>query len=233
MRKVKELIDSFGPVKIYQARYQCAYSNISRNFWWDTQTSGGPIVEQATHFVDLARFFCGDADLSTVQAMAIKATEPIGALGSQSVDESKIPEERRIPRVTTASWRFKNGAIGTLMHSALLHGWKYETQLEVSGDGYYVCVRDPYDKCLVSYRAPGTEEEKTLQLQDDPYKMELEAFMHGVRHGDKKLIQSSFDDAYKSYELTWAIRRQADASSFVSAPAASPVPVHSTVESAE
>lgn len=31
----------------------------------------GPIVEQATHFVDLSRYFGGDVDLDSVQAHAL------------------------------------------------------------------------------------------------------------------------------------------------------------------
>jgi predicted dehydrogenase len=34
-------------------RYCCAYSKIDRKEWWDQRVSGGPIVEQATHFATL------------------------------------------------------------------------------------------------------------------------------------------------------------------------------------
>lgn len=218
MRKVKELIQSFGEVKLFQAKYYCAYSNINKLAWWDADQSGGPVVEQGTHFVDLARYFCGDADLSTLQALSLKATEPIAALSKIPVDESSIPVERRIPRVTTATWRFNNGAIGTLTHTALLHGWNYETQIEILGDGYYISVRDPYEKCLITYRAPGTEEEQTLQLRDDPYKTEIEAFINAIKTGDRTLIQSNFEDAFKTYQLTWAIRRKAEESASFTSP---------------
>lgn len=46
-------------------------------------------------FVDLARYFCGDADLDTVTAMAIKATDPMGELAKLPVDEAHIPPEHR------------------------------------------------------------------------------------------------------------------------------------------
>ena len=60
--------------------------------------------------------------------------------------ETTLPTSRRIPRVTSAWWRFQNGAIGSLMHAALLHGIKYESELEVWGDGYRIVLLDPYDK---------------------------------------------------------------------------------------
>lgn len=67
------------------------------------------------------------------------------------VDESVIKETERIPRVTSANWyvffidmpgrcsllemmyrKYKNGAVGTLVHSAVLRGTKYATELQVS-----------------------------------------------------------------------------------------------------
>ena len=38
---------------------------------WDLSLAGGPIVEQATHFVDLMRFFAGEILEDTVKAVAV------------------------------------------------------------------------------------------------------------------------------------------------------------------
>ncbi len=38
------------------------------------------------------------------------------------------------------------GAVGTLTHSVLLHGWNYATQFEIAGDGFYIILKDPYGK---------------------------------------------------------------------------------------
>ena len=51
-------------------RYSCPYNNIEKTQWWDTQKSGGCIVEQATHFVDLMRYLAGGDIIDT----SIKAT---------------------------------------------------------------------------------------------------------------------------------------------------------------
>ena len=66
--------------------------------------SCGPIVEQGTHFCDLSRYFGGDVDISSVQAHSVEWDEAPGALSKMSIDESKIPPENRVPRVTTAVW---------------------------------------------------------------------------------------------------------------------------------
>lgn len=53
-------------------RYSCPYNNIAKPQWWDTQKSGGCIVEQATHFVDLMRYLSGgDIIQESIQAVAV------------------------------------------------------------------------------------------------------------------------------------------------------------------
>ena len=51
-------------------RYSCPYNNIINTHWWNTQKSGGCIVEQATHFVDLIRHLSG----ADIVPESIKAT---------------------------------------------------------------------------------------------------------------------------------------------------------------
>ena len=53
-------------------RYGCPYNNIINTHWWNTQKSGGCIVEQATHFVDLIRHLSGaDIIQSSIKAQAV------------------------------------------------------------------------------------------------------------------------------------------------------------------
>jgi Putative oxidoreductase C terminal domain len=61
-------------------------------------------VEQGTHLCDLSRYFGGEVDLSTVTALSLEWDENAGHLSKLSIDESKIPPEERIPRVTSANW---------------------------------------------------------------------------------------------------------------------------------
>uniref|UniRef100_A0A6B2LFC6 Gfo/Idh/MocA-like oxidoreductase N-terminal domain-containing protein n=1 Tax=Arcella intermedia TaxID=1963864 RepID=A0A6B2LFC6_9EUKA len=67
------------------ARYNTAYPSIGSKMWWDQRTSGGPIIEQATHFCDLLRYFGGEYDPKTVQAISVMSNEPVGLL-------SNVPE---------------------------------------------------------------------------------------------------------------------------------------------
>jgi len=212
--KMKEIIQSLGVPKAFNARYDCAYSTLSKEMWWDVNRSGGPIIEQATHFCDMARFLVGEVDLDTVRAIAIKQTDPNGELKSlpSNIHENELPPERRIPRVTSAFWKFKNGAIGTLMHAALLHGIKYESELEVWGDGYRIVLLDPYTKCRLSVRDPSSEQERIITFyDDDSYLNEDRVFLEAVLDKSKiAKIQSPYSDAINTYKLTWAIRDAAE-----------------------
>ena len=52
----------------------------------------------------------------------------------------QVPMERRVNRVTSAHWRFKNGAIGTLTHSALQHEQNFWTTFEILADGLHIII---------------------------------------------------------------------------------------------
>jgi hypothetical protein len=63
--------------------------------------------------------------MDSVQAHALEWDEPAGQLSVIPVDEEKIEEDDRIPRVTTANWKYETGAVGTLTHALVLQGYKY------------------------------------------------------------------------------------------------------------
>ncbi len=69
LRKMKELMTVHGgKVIAFNGRYYRTYSEARKSFWWNRSLSGGPIVEEATHFCDLARYLCGDVVPETIQA---------------------------------------------------------------------------------------------------------------------------------------------------------------------
>ena len=103
-------------------RYQCAYEHIDKLFWWDKTGGGGPIVEQATHLVDLSRFLVqSEIDTSfvgrktiilpficfrTLNTQTIEPPHPYANLKNQHIDvveaerTGKIRKENQIPRAT-------------------------------------------------------------------------------------------------------------------------------------
>jgi len=210
MRRI--LAETGGVPRAFSGRYNCAYSGIRKAEWWDVRKVGGPIVEQATHFVDLARFLMGDAELGSVKGVAIGGDEPLGRLEDVPLDDrgerfdESVPPEYRHACATAAVWRFASGGVGSLVHGTLLHGGKYESELEVWADGLRLVLVDPYGDCRLLVRWPHSEETKVMRFgDDDPYLAEDAAFVEALRTGDRGKIRSRYEDAFRTHELTWAI----------------------------
>ncbi|KAI0662319.1 putative oxidoreductase C terminal-domain-containing protein [Cubamyces menziesii] len=187
----------------YMLRYLKAVQMINewarKLAWWDKTRSGGPIVEQATHFCDLSRYFGGDVQLNSVVAHSVQHHEAPGQLRAKRFDEEVIPPENRLPRLTSATWKYKDGAVGNLTHVIALHGNTYDTEFEVYADGYKFKLVDPYSTPKLYIRRPGKEQEEVHTfVDDDPFHTELATFVDVV------------EDAIKTYELTWAIRRASE-----------------------
>ncbi|WOO84424.1 putative protein [Vanrija pseudolonga] len=210
VQKMKQIIhENDLSVMATNARYSAAYESIDKPAWWDKSKDMGPVIEQGTHFCDLSRYFGGDVDLSTVAARTVEWYEKPGVLSKipAAVNEKAIPEEERIPRITSAVWKYENGAVGSFTHTVALQGTAYDCELEVWCDGYHMRLVDPYNNPTLLVRRPGDDhEEKHTFTDDDPFFSEISSFVDAIEGGPDAHILSSFEDATKTYELTWAIR---------------------------
>ena len=89
--RIREEIRKHGrPLVALNARYACTYTNCLRPLWWNVTQSGGPIIEQATHFCDLVRYIGGEVDLKSVTGYAVPSsttpTEPGYLMSMPKVD---------------------------------------------------------------------------------------------------------------------------------------------------
>ena len=75
---------------------------------------------------DLSRYFGGDVHLSSVVAHSVQYHEAPGRLSAKRFDEDSILAENRLPRLTSATWKYKGGAVGTLTHVIALHGENHD-----------------------------------------------------------------------------------------------------------
>ncbi|XP_071127368.1 uncharacterized protein [Mytilus edulis] len=221
--KMKELIiDHGGKVMACRAKFSLAYSRGHKGRdSYNNKITGGPIVEQATHVCDLARYLAGDINIDSVQTIMLKDSDPSGAghLSHLPHDgENNIQPADKVPRVTFSQWRFVNGGIGTLMHTIALPGSRHEISIEVQMDGLQMSLFKPVeeDSSLVvrSIKAddPNRDTNYTFNEQDS-FLNELSAFINAVRTEDHTGIRSSYEDAAKTYEFTWKIRRTGEANS--------------------
>jgi predicted dehydrogenase len=198
---------------IFTGSYSAAYPFILSPAFWDRRKSGGAIIEQATHFVDLARYLMGEIDLQSIVARQIGPDDPLGQLRRMPRDaqgqaiDAGLPKDARIARATVAQWRFTSGALGTLIHGLLQQGKAYDTELDIWADGLRAVLTDPYsDKCrLVVRDRDFRAEPRPLEGPNDPYYAELEAFLRAIRQGRHELIRSPYADAAKSFEVTCRI----------------------------
>lgn len=89
------------------------------------------IVEQATHLVSLSLLFGGAPRLPSVRTHTVEHDDgPAGVLSKLGFDEEgTIEPASRIPRYTSAVWKYEEGAVGSLTHVVGLHGATYDTEV--------------------------------------------------------------------------------------------------------
>ncbi|KAK9820801.1 hypothetical protein WJX74_005451 [Apatococcus lobatus] len=193
------------PVAIL-ARMSCGYSYIEKTDYWDKAKSGGPIVEQATHFVDLMRYICGEIMEDTIRAVAVGPNMKLGDLPSHPKAEHMIPMERRINRATAATWHFAEGAVGSLFHSVVLEGARFSAEVDIFCDGVHIVIGNPYYQPFLRVRRTRREEYEETRLDEsasvDMYAKEFEAFIDAIRTGDRSKLKSTYPDAARSYQCT-------------------------------
>jgi len=150
---------------------------------------------------------------------------PIAYGSKTETVEANVPLEKKLPRATTGQWRFESGALCSLSHGVQLHGSNIEADLQVWCDGTRFTLEDLYRGCRLSVRRRNLAEEvyefpPQESLENDPYFQEVSAFLEAVRlrkegkPQNPALIRSPFDDALRTYALTWQIRRSAEKSSY-------------------
>src|SRR5690606_4451400 len=95
-------------------------------WWWREDTSGGQIVEQATHIIDAARFLAGDV------------TEVFGMAARR--DRADF-DGLTVPTATAATLRFASGAGANLSATCLLR-WSHRVGLHVFSDAMALEITD-------------------------------------------------------------------------------------------
>ena len=92
--------------------------------WWPhVERSGGPVVEQAAHVLDLARALAGE----------VAEVYAVGSATPPPVDGADVDN------ATAATMWFTSGAVGTLATTCAL-GWKHRAGLEIYADDLALSV---------------------------------------------------------------------------------------------
>ena len=156
--------------------------------WWRVMAeSGGQMVEQTTHIVDMARYLVGD--VKTVQAF-------YALRGLTEVPDLDVPD------VGTVNLVFESGAVGNISNTCMLSGWG-TSGLRVMAKGFTLEV--VWGR--LTWNAEGEAGE--YQQQTDGYQGEDEAFVAAIR-GDRSKVNSDYADGAKSLAVSYAANVSAE-----------------------
>ncbi|GAA4449413.1 hypothetical protein GCM10023170_033730 [Phytohabitans houttuyneae] len=154
--------------------------------WWvRRESSGGPVVEQAPHVLDVMRLLAGEV----AQVHAVGGGRP--AVEGADVDAA-----------TAAMLRFESGAPGTLTTTCVL-GWKHRASVEVFADGLAISVGE--DGLLVrdgeaEHRYPGDPAAARVAVD--------RAFVDAVL-GVADDVRVPYAEALRTHRLAAAVARSA------------------------
>lgn len=155
--------------------------------WWPHRDrSGGPVVEQAAHVLDLARHLVGE--VTEVTAAANGTPPPV--------------EGADVDGATVATLRFAGGAVGSLAATCVL-GWKQRAGLEIYADGLAL---DISETGLVVRDADGT---RTVESDPDSARVAVDrAFIQAVR-GESDDVRVPYAEALRTHTLALAVSEAA------------------------
>lgn len=155
-------------------------------WWWHADKSGGQMIEQTTHILDLARYLVGEV------------TQVFGLAGH--TERAEFPG-LDVPTVSTASLRFASGAIGNIGSTCLLH-WSHRVGLHLFSNGQALELSDHDLMVDVGAGRP------FRQAEGDPVWREDRDFINAVR-GETSRIRCPYGDALKTHRVALAISRSA------------------------
>ena len=149
--------------------------------WWSRRSgSGGQLVEQTTHLVDLARVLVGE--IATVQAL--ESTRPRPAWPDADV-----------PTASTVMLRFASGTVGTITSSCALDR-RHDVSLRLVSDGRLLDLRE---RALSDHelRIETKDGEQVVRHTHDPIAREDAAFVDALRSGTR-VVPVPYDEGLRT-----------------------------------
>ncbi len=159
--------------------------------WWGDRTkSGGQVVEQLTHILDLARLLLGEAHEVYAAGARLAATAEVSGTGIDEIDDA-----------TVATVRFASGAVATFAATSVLDGlqraslqlFSRSLVLEVSEAGLLI----------------DRDQRRTLhEPREDPRVTVDREFIEAVT-GRRPATRTPYEQAVESHRLAWTIAQSA------------------------
>ncbi len=160
--------------------------------WWPVkEKSGGQMVEQVIHTVDLARYLCGEVtEVFAYAANGFNKKVP------------KLVPNYNLDDAMVLSLKFASGGVGNLMSCCaaqaggpvFLNIWSGKHSIKFDGWAHHVNIK-----------TAGEKEEFAMQGDiDDIFPTEDRAFLNAVKTGDRSGIKCTHADGVKSTLLALA-----------------------------
>ncbi|KGM45969.1 Gfo/Idh/MocA family oxidoreductase [Neobacillus niacini] len=156
-------------------------SFVTTPWYREWEKSGGQLVEQSTHIVDLARYLGGE--IKQVYAnMSLQV-------------HSDVPNIT-IPDVTSMNFVYDSGAVGHI--DSTFAQFDHRTGMEVMGEDFRVVI-DGGNLTII-------EKDSTISFKSevDFYEEQDRMFIEAIVKGDQNLLLSSFEDGLKTLAVTLA-----------------------------
>jgi len=192
MQRMKMMTEGeLGPIRWAVAKY--ALGKVPKDWFWQEDDGGGPLMENSIHAIDMLRYLMGEV-------------KTVYAEGDNLFNPDRAPQLD----VATATLRFDSGAIAAVglgqasewgianeyFFLACDHG-----EVRISGPfdqpmNWWMCRRDALDQ----------PQEEALP-RDTGFEAEIKHFLHSIRTGAKPLVTG--EDARNSVAVCIAIKESA------------------------
>ncbi len=157
--------------------------------WWrDLSKSGGQLVDQVTHNIDMMMYLAGKIK---------KVSADMGLTIMKDVPGTTAPD------VSSVNVVFESGAIGHIAASYIPQP-DYRSSLEIMGNNFRVTIDGIATLTIV-------EKDQTISYKSNTlfYKEQDEAFLNAILTSDRSLILSSYEEAMNTLEVTLAANESA------------------------
>jgi len=192
IERLKELINSgeIGPVGLMSARYFC--NSLHADWWRDRSKSGGQLVEQVIHMVDLMRYLMGDA---------VSAYSRSENLFHREVANYTVED------VSATVFGFPDGAIGVIYatNGAIPGKWINDYRL-VSQK--LTAEFSNANNALFHFTAEAALRTETIGSEMDVYLAELQDLLTAIRTGGE--TRTPMREGAKSLDMALAATRSAE-----------------------
>lgn len=159
--------------------------------WWRMlEQSGGQLVEQSTHQLDLIRYLAGEFQ----EVQAIHAQRHV----------REIDPEATAYDVGTVSFVLKSGAVGNITSTSLA---KYVGRgaVEFYGHNFFLSIEG------TTLRIKDDHQDTTEKSATEYYLEQDKAFIEAIRTGRRELVLGDYSEAVATLEVTLAANESAAA----------------------